>query len=204
MPHARILALTASLLIAAGPVAAAAPTEPATVLPGTYAIEPTHTRVLFAVSHFGVSTWYGDFTHVSGTLRLDPKNPAASQVEVSVPVGSLSTTNAALDATLKGADWFDAAQFPTMTFKSTKVTVLGPGRASIEGDLTLHGITRPITLEARFKGAAGPNAIIKSYMIGFDLTGQIKRSAFGVAKYGGTIGDDVDLIISAPFERKRD
>lgn len=203
MPLLRSLALTAALLLAATS-AAAAPTDPASVLPGTYAIEPTHTRVLFAVTHFGVSTWYGDFTHVSGQLRLDPKNPAASQVEVSVPTDSLSTTNTALDAALKGADWFDAARFPTMTFKSTKVTVLSPGRAQVEGELTLHGTTRPIVLEARFKGQSGPNAIIKSYMIGFDLTGQIKRSAFGIAKYGGTIGDDVDLIISAPFERKGD
>jgi polyisoprenoid-binding protein YceI len=204
MPRLRSLALAAGLLILAQGPAAAAPTDPAGVQPGTYAIEPTHARVLFAVDHFGVSTWYGDFTHVSGTLTLDPKNPAASLVEVSVPTDSLSTTNATLDGTLKGADWFDVARFPTMTFKSDKVTVPGPGRATIAGQLTLHGVTRPVVLEARFKGAAGPNAIIKSYMIGFDLTGKVKRSDFGISRYLGTISDDVDLIISAPFERKGD
>jgi polyisoprenoid-binding protein YceI len=199
----RSLALTAGLLFALN-AAAAASTDPATVQSGTYAIEPTHTRVLFALDHFGVSTWYGDFTHVSGLLRLDAKNPAASGVEVSVPTDSLSTTNAALDGELKGADWFDVARFPTITFRSTKVTVLGPGRASIAGDLTLHGVTRPVVLEARFKGAAGPNAILRAYVVGFDLTGEIKRSDFGITKYAGSIGDDVRLIISAPFERQGD
>ncbi|HEY2177982.1 MAG TPA: YceI family protein [Caulobacteraceae bacterium] len=198
----RTAVIAAALAIATA--AAAAPVDPAGVRPGAYAIEPTHTRVLFAVDHFGTSTWYGDFTHVSGTLKLDPKKPSASQVEVTVPVDSLSTTNAALDATLKGADWFDVAKFPTMTFRSTRVTVSGPGRASIAGDLTLHGITRPIVLQARFKGAAGPNAILKDYEIGFDLTGKLKRSDFGIKKYAATIGDNVDLIISAPFVRKGD
>jgi len=199
----RSLALTAGVLFALGAQAAAS-TDPAGVQPGTYAIEPTHTRVLFAVDHFGVSTWYGDFTHVSGTLRLDAKNPAASRVDVSVPTDSLTTTNAALDGALKGADWFDVARFPTMTFRSTQVTILGPGRASIAGDLTLHGVTRPVVLEATFKGAAGPNAIMKAYMVGFDITGRIKRSDFGLTKYAGSIGDDVRLIISAPFEREGD
>jgi len=191
MHTVRSLALCAGLLIAAAGALAATLDDPAGVQPGTYAIEPTHTRVLFAVDHFGVSTWYGDFTHVSGTLKLDPKTPAASQVEVSVPTDSLSTTNIALDGTLKGPDWFDVAKFPTMTFRSTRVTVTGPGQASIEG-------------EARFKGAATPNAIIKAYMVGFDLRGRIKRSDFGIGRYLGTISNDVDLIISAPFERKGD
>ncbi len=204
MSALRPLVLAAGLLIAPCAAFAAPPVDPATVQPGVYAIEPRHTRVLFAVTHFGVSTWYGDFTHVSGTLSLDPKNPAADQVEVSVPVNSLSTTNADLDETLKGADWFDAAQFPNMTFKSTKVTITGPGRARIDGDLTLHGITKPVTLEARFKGAASPGPALKVYTVGFDLTGTLKRSDFGVARYLGSISDDVDLIISAPFERKGD
>jgi polyisoprenoid-binding protein YceI len=199
------LALAVALLVAGGATAAAAaPVDPASVQPGTYAIEPRHTRVLFAVEHFGVSTWYGDFTHASGVLKLDPKTPAASRVEVSVPTDSLSTTNVELDATLKGPDWFDVARFPTMTFKSTKVTVTGPGRASIEGELALKGVTKPVVLEATFKGAAGPNAIVTAYTIGFDLRGRIKRSDFGIRRYLGTVSDDVELIISAPFERKGD
>ena len=200
MPFRRTTALFLGILIAEA--ASAAPrTDPATVPAGTYTLETRHARVLFAVTHFGVSTWYGDFTHISGTLTLDPKNPAASKVEVSFPTDSLSTTNAELDGTLKGADWFDAAKFPTITFKSSKVTVTAPGHAVIEGELSLKGITRPVSLEATFNGAAGPSPIIGPYTIGFDLKGQIKRSAFGISKYSGTISDDVELIVSAPFQR---
>jgi polyisoprenoid-binding protein YceI len=194
------VSLVAGLVLAAG-AAVAQPVSPAAVQGGTYAIEPTHTRVLFAVDHMGTSTWYGDFTHASGTLKLDPKTPAASSVEVSVPMASVSTTNSVLDGELKSADWFDAAKFPTMTFKSTKVTVTGPGRASVAGELTLHGVTKPIVLEARFKGA-GPSPMTKAYMVGFDATGKIKRSQFGVTKYVPLVGDEVDLILSAPFVRK--
>ena len=192
--------LVAAFALAAG-VAVAQPVSPAAVQSGTYAIEPSHTRILFAVDHMGTSTWYGDFTHASGTLKLDAKAPAASSVEVSAPMASVSTTNTVLDGELKSADWFDAAKFPTMTFKSTKVTVTGPGRATIAGELTLHGVTKPVVLEARFKGA-GPNPMTKAYTVGFDATGKIKRSEFGVTKYVPLVGDEVDLILSAPFVRK--
>ena len=90
----------------------------AAVQPGDFAIEPVHTRILFSLSHLGFSTWYGDFSHASGEAKIDPAHPSASSVEVSVPVASIETTNAVLDQELKGADWFDAAKFPTLTFKS--------------------------------------------------------------------------------------
>jgi polyisoprenoid-binding protein YceI len=169
------------------------------VKPGAYKVEPSHTRVTFAVNHMGFSTWFGDFSKASGSLTLDPKDPAASQVSVSVPVATISTTNAVLDGELKAADWLDAAKFPEMTFKSTKVTVTGPGKADVAGDLTLHGVTKPVLLHASFNGA-GANPLNKHYTVGFEVRGQIKRSAFGVTKYVPLIGDDVELIISAPFE----
>jgi polyisoprenoid-binding protein YceI len=175
-----------------------AQSDPSQVPAGAYAVEPGHTRVLFAVSHMGFSTWYGDFTGASGALTLDP---AADQLDVSVPTASISTTNAKLDGELRSPAWLDAAQYPTMTFHSTRVTLTGPGEADVFGDLTLHGVTRPVMLHARFKGA-GVNPLDKAYTIGFDVTGHIKRSAFGVAAYVPLIGDDVELIISAPFERK--
>jgi polyisoprenoid-binding protein YceI len=201
--HRSAAMLAGFVLAAATAASAAAAPNPASVQGGTYAIEPTHTRLLFAVDHFGTSTWYGDFTHASGSLKLDPKNPAASQVEVSVPIASVSTTNAVLDGELKSPDWFDAAKYPTMTFKSTKVTVTGPGRATVAGELTLHGVTKPVVLDARLKGA-GPNPMTKAYMVGFDATGKIKRSEFGVTKYVPVVGDEVTLILSAPFVRKGD
>jgi polyisoprenoid-binding protein YceI len=173
----------------------------AAVQPGAYAIEPTHTRILFSINHLGTSTWYGDFTGASGVAKIDPAHPAASSVEVSVPVASVSTTNATLDGELKGADWFDVARFPTMTFKSTQVRATGPNEGQIVGDLTLHGVTRQVTLHVTFHGA-GPNPMDHAFMAGFDATGVIRRSDFGIAKYLANLGDEVTLIISAPFVRK--
>jgi polyisoprenoid-binding protein YceI len=194
-----LLAAAAFSLALAAPAIAQAPKAP-TAQSGTYKVEPSHTRVLFAVNHMGFTTWYGDFTHASGSLKLDAADPSKSQVEVSVPTASVSTTNATLDGELKAADWLDAAKFPAMTFKSTKVTPTAPGRADIAGDLTLHGVTKPVLLHARFNGS-GPNPMTKAVTVGFEISGQIKRSEFGVTKYVPMVGDTVDLIISAAFEK---
>ncbi len=173
----------------------------AAVQAGDYVVEPSHTRVLFSVSHLGFTTWYGDFSHASGAAKIDPAHPAASSVQVSVPIGSVETTNKTLDGELKGADWFDAAKYPTMTFTSRQITVTGPNQGEIVGDLTLHGVTKPVTLRVKFHGA-GLNPLSHAYTTGFDATGEIRRSDFGVTKYVPMVGDEVSLIISAAFERK--
>jgi polyisoprenoid-binding protein YceI len=175
--------------------------DPAAVQAGAYDVEPLHTRVLFSVSHMGFTTWYGEFTNVSGSLALDPKKPAASTLEIHIPVATVSTTSAKLDGELKSDAWLDAGQFPEMVFKSTKVVETGKDAAKVTGDLTLHGVTRPVTLAVKFNGA-GTNPLDKKYTAGFEVSGQIKRSDFGVKTYVPLIGDDVDLIISAGFEHK--
>lgn len=175
--------------------------NPAAVTAGTYAVEPVHTRILFAVSHMGFTTWYGDFTGASGSLVLDPKQLAATRLDVSVPVASVTTTNAKLDGELKGANWLDAAHFPTARFISRKVTPTAPNRADVAGDLTLHGVTHPVTLHVTFN-SGGVNPLDKAYTVGFDARGVISRSEFGVARYVPLVGDRVELILSAAFERK--
>lgn len=193
-------ALIASTAQAQAPGSPADP-NPNAVQAGTYAVEPSHTRILFSVSHMGFTTWYGNFTGASSVARLDPRQPATSNVQVSIPTASISTTNITLDGELKGADWFDAAKFPSISFRSRRVTVTGPNRGVVEGDLTLHGVTRPVRLEARFNGA-GVNPLDKVYTVGFEASGHIKRSDFGIVKYIPLIGDDLNLIISASFKRK--
>lgn len=172
------------------------------VVAGAYTVEASHTRILFAVNHLGFTTYYGDFTGASGGLTLDPANPSASAVSVTVPTASVSTTNTVLDNELKGADWFNAAAFPTISFKSTKVTPTGADTADITGDLTLHGVTKPVTLAAKFN-ASGANMMNQHVTVGFDATAHIKRSDFGVTKYVGPVGDQVDVIISAAFEKAK-
>ena len=194
--------LCPALLVAGCALAASlANPDPAAVQPGRYAIEQGHTRVLFAVSHMGYSTWYGDFTGATGTLTLDPAHPAAAVVEVSLPVASVSTTNTVLDGELRGANWFDAQRYPTASFRSTAVTVTAPGQADVAGMLTLHGVTRPLTLHVRFN-AAGLNALDLHYTAGFDAEATLRRSDYGITTDVPLIGDEVRLIISAPFERR--
>lgn len=182
-------------------LAQSATTTPAAVQAGTYGVEPYHTRVLFAVSHLGFSTWYGEFTGASGSLTLDPAKLGESQVDITVPAASISTSNAKLDDELKGDKWFDVAKYDTIRFRSTRIARTGGNSADIAGNLTLHGVTRPVVLKARFN-AAGVNPLDKAYTVGFEVSGDIKRSDFGVTTYVPMVGDDVHLIISAAFEKK--
>ncbi|VFU09432.1 YceI family protein [Methylocella tundrae] len=193
--------LAGSSVKAEPPATSARKTNPAAVQPGAYAVDPIHTRVLFSVSHMGFTTWYGEFTNVTGTLDLDPKAPAKSAVEIHIPTNTVSTSNAKLDGELKGDQWFDAAKFPDITFKSVKVVETGKGTGKLTGDLTFHGVTKPVTLAVTFNDA-GVNPLNKKYTAGFNATGSIKRSDFGVKTYLPLIGDEVDLIISAGFERQ--
>jgi polyisoprenoid-binding protein YceI len=190
------VALSASAAVAQTP----ANPDPAAVKAGVYKIEPSHTRVLFSVSHMGFTTWYGDFTGASGQLTLDPAHPTASRLDVTLPIASVTTTNAKLDSELKSSDWLDAARYPTATFRSTQITATGPRDADIAGELTLHGVSQPVTLHAHFNGA-GVNPLDHGYTTGFEVTGLIHRSAFGVSKYVPLVGDDVTLTISAAFEK---
>ena len=194
-------ALGAGLLTAALTPASAqvATTNAAKVPSGTYAVEPYHTRIVFTVSHMGFTTWYGDFTNASGTLAFDPKAPAKSVLNISFPTASVSTTNTKLDGELKGKEWFDAATYPTITFTSTKIELLGHDKGEIMGNLTFHGVTHPVTLIAHFNGG-GVNPLDKKYTIGFDATGSLSRAAWGVKTYEPLIGDKVGLQLSGAFE----
>ncbi len=175
--------------------------EPASVQAGTYAVDPGHTQVGWRVSHMGFSNYNGGFSDVSGNLVLDPKNPAAAKLSVKIPVASVTTTSAKLTGELKGDQWLDSGKFPDMTFVSTKVAPAGKDKAKVTGDLTLHGVTKPVTLDVTFVGA-GTNPLNKKYTVGFTATGTLKRSDFGVKTYLPLIGDDLHLAIEGAFERQ--
>lgn len=191
-------ALVAALLAPA--VALAKPAAPA-VEAGTYKVESHHTLALFSINHLGFNQFYGTIPNATGTLTLDPANAAADKLDVSLPVAAISTTNTVLDGELKDPTWLDAAKYPEIHFTATKVTKTGARTALITGDLTLHGVTRPVTLNATF-GGAGTNPLTKAYTVGFAATGSIKRSDFGVTKYLPLIGDAVELTITAAFEKQ--
>ena len=199
----RVAPLAALLLSLAVPAAAqeAATHDPAKAEGGSFEVDRGHTQVLFAVNHMGFSRFYGQFTSVSGTLELDPVNPAASRLSVTFPTGLVSTSSEKLTAELAGSDWLDARANSRITFASTKVEPTGAGSARVTGDLTLHGVTKPVTLDVTFTGA-GRNPMSKRYTVGFEAKGSLDRSQFGVTKYVPLIGDKVDLILTGAFERK--
>jgi polyisoprenoid-binding protein YceI len=180
---------------------AASPAAPAlgSVKAGTYKVESYHTQVGFSLSHFGFTNYSGLFSGATGSLRLDPANPGTDRLEVTIPVESILTTVPKLTDELKGEKWFDVAKFPQATFTSTNVAVGPDGAATISGSLTLHGVTKPIVLHAHLLGA-GVNPIDKMYTIGFQASGTIKRSEFGVSMYVPALGDDVELTIAGAFE----
>ena len=187
--------------IAASAVMAASPAAPtlSSVKAGTYKVESYHMQVGFSLSHFGFTSYSGLFSGATGSLRLDPANPSADRLEVTIPVDSILTTVPKLTDELKGEKWFDATKFPQATFTSTSVAVGPDGVATIAGNLTLHGVTKPIVLHAHLMGA-GVNPIDKMYTIGFQASGTIKRSEFGVSMYAPALGDDVELTIAGAFE----
>ena len=204
--HATLTALTAAALVlpSCAQILQAAWTPPtrdaSRVQPGTYAVDPEHTQIVFSVVHMGFTSYAGMFSRVSGSLTVVPKDPSAMSVAISVPIASIATTSTKLDGELRSADWLDATRYATMDFRSTKVTQTGPDAADVEGTLTLHGVTKPLTLHATFNGA-GVNLLDKKETVGFALSGSLKRSDFGVTKYVPLISDDVTLMIAAAFEK---
>ncbi|WP_419825577.1 YceI family protein [Sphingomonas sp.] len=169
------------------------------VVAGNYRVEPNHTQVAFAVSHLGISPYAGWFSDASGSLSIDPAHPEMAKLTVTVPIASVATTSPKLTAELKSADWFDAARFPTATFTSSAVHARGQG-AAIEGNLRLHGVTRPVVIYARLFGS-GVNPMSKAQSVGFVARTSIRRSEFGVTKYVPMVSDEVELVINAAFEK---
>jgi polyisoprenoid-binding protein YceI len=170
--------------------------------PGTYQSEPYHTQVVFSVLHFGLTNYYGMFAGASGTLKLDPAHLADSTLNVSVAVASISTTVPLLTEELKGHDWLDAANFPVATFVSTAVVPTGKDSARVTGNLTLHGVTKPVALTVQLLGAS-VNPLSKAYSVGFEVSGTLKRGDFGINTDLPAVGDDVKLRIAGAFEAKK-
>ena len=174
--------------------------DPRIAKSGNYRFDPAHSQVLFTVTHLGWTYYTGQFRRPSGRLTLDTKHPSLSKISVTFPIDSVQTTVPELDTHLKSADFFDAAKFPTVTFVSTAVTPTSATTATIVGTLSLHGVTRPVTLQARFIGAGKQFWGGKKMALGFAATGSVKRSAFGMASSLGLVSDDVELVINAGFE----
>lgn len=201
-------ALSAALLLAlagfsqgnAAPQAApAAQTEAAKpafeIASGIYKIDPAHTMVLAQWNHMGFSNPTANFDDASGAITWDAANPSASKVEVTLPLSGLRAFSDEFNKHLASADFFEVAKFPEARFVSTSVTANGANRYSVNGDLTIKGITKPVTLDVTANGA-GPHPMAKKPAVGFDASTTIKRSDFGLGLYAPAVSDEVKLRIT--------
>lgn len=178
-----------ALFIALGPFAVAAQAAPE-----TYVLDPTHTAPRFEYSHFGLSSQVHRFDKTSGTIVLDREAKTAS-VDVSIDAKSVNTGYAVFNEHIQGEDFFHTEKYPTITFKSTRVKFDGERPVAVEGNLTIKGVTRPVTLTVTsFK--AMPHPIRKKDAIGANAVAQIKRSDFNMGKYAPNVSDEVTLSIS--------
>jgi polyisoprenoid-binding protein YceI len=180
------LALCAFLFASAGAQAAAA---------DRYKFDPAHTQVLFSIEHMGLSRPFGRFDKTDGGYTFDPADVEHSTVEATIDVNSLDMGLDKWNEHLKSKDFFNAAQFPTMTFKSTKIEKTGEKTGKLTGDLTLLGVTKPVTLDVTYFKTA-PHPMNKNLMSGFTAQGTLKRSDFGMGAYIPMVGDDVTLMIN--------
>jgi len=163
--------------------------------PVTYQLDPGHTMVLLSWNHFGYSNPTANLGLGEGSLVFDEQNPAASSVEVSLPLANLDTHVPALDEHLKKPDFLDADKYPVVSFKSTAVQPLGGNKFKVSGELTVHGVTRPVVLDATLN-KVGPHPMSKTQSIGFDATASIKRSDFGVGAYAPSVSDEISIRIT--------
>ncbi|WP_138380736.1 YceI family protein [Luteithermobacter gelatinilyticus] len=177
---------------------------------GLYTLDQAHASLLFRVNHLGFSNYTARFTRFEASVHFDPVNPVASWVRAKIDPTSLETDypdpGFDFNKKLQGPGWLDVARYPEITYASTAIEMTGPRTMRIHGHLSLHGVTKPVALEARFNGGyAGMIPHDPAARIGFSAMGSFQRSEFGMA-YGlppeGSsfgVGDRVDVIIEAEF-----
>jgi polyisoprenoid-binding protein YceI len=202
-----VLALVASCT----PAAQQAPTPEAAVVhdapAGQYKLDPSHADLSFRVDHIGMSNYTARFEKFDATLIFDPANPSAIGVVATIDVRSLKlpAPPAGFLEEMLAATWFDAARYPEMSFRSTAIEQTGANTARVTGDFTMRGVTRPVTLEARFNGGYSGHPLDPNGRIGFSAHGSLKRSDFGMnvgIPAPGTnmgVGDEVTFTIESEF-----
>lgn len=183
-------ALAALLLTAALPAAAA-----------TYEIDGTHSSAIFKAKHLGASNFYGRFNDVSGTIHYDPAKPEASKIKVAIKSESVATGNERRDGHIKSPDFLNAAQFPEITFESTSVKKISDDKLEVTGKLTLHGVSKEITVTAE-KTGEGKQPQSGTELIGFETHFSVERTAYDMGFMVGPLGDEIGFILALEAGKK--
>lgn len=182
-------------------------TVPVLAQADTWHIDPAHTNVEFTVRHMMISNVKGQFQKTSGTITAGGNDPSSAKIDATIDASSVDTRVEKRDAHLKSPDFLDVAKYPTITFQSTKVEAAGPGKWNVTGDLTLHGVTKPVVLEVEQSGAPIHDPM-GNMRAGASATTKIKRSDFGltwnkVLESGGVmVGDEVAISIDVEAIKK--
>ena len=196
----RTLILTTLLTLGLGTMGAfstsqeaPAPTEPAAT--ESFKVDAVHSTAIFRVHHRGAGRFYGRFNDVTGLIEYTPGSEHGLSLDISIDINSVDTANEQLDNHLKSMDFFNAVEFPAMTFKSTEATLLKPGFYQVKGNIHMHGVSHPLTIELEETGLVSGR---RGQLVGFETTFNLKRSEFDMS-YGveqGALGDDVHVIVS--------
>jgi len=163
-----------------------------------YTFEPNHSQVNFSYVHLGLSTQTQQLRTVSGELLLDAEDMSKSSVSVTIDMNSIDTGVPKFDEHIKSAEFFDTAKFPQATFKSTAVAKAGESKLKVSGDLTLHGVTKPVVLDVTVN-KIGEHPMAKKPAAGFNATTKLLRSDFGLGGYVPAVGDEVSISIASEF-----
>jgi polyisoprenoid-binding protein YceI len=185
-------------LVAVGLAAALA--IPAMAGTTTWTIDPNHANAQFFVKHLGISTVQGEFTKVSGTITIDDSDVTKSTVDVTIPADTVYTRVTMRDNDLKSEHFLDVAQYPTITFKSTKIAKTGDGTYDMTGDLTIRGVTKPVTLKV--SDLSKPIQAMGGWRQGVSAETTINRQDFGVAADPGMVGNDLHILIDLEMTHK--
>jgi polyisoprenoid-binding protein YceI len=178
----------------------AASVPPAELPQGDYRLDPQHATILFKVDHLGFSRLVGRFDRSDATLDFDPSAPEEAKLVVAIDPASIDLNLPAFEEELRGATWLDVEQYPEARFESRMIEVSGANTGKVTGDLTLHGVTAPVTLDVTFNGG-GDDLLTGVYRLGFAAQASVLRSTFGLGAYAPAIGDEVLLEIHAEFLR---
>jgi polyisoprenoid-binding protein YceI len=204
MSRKALLAALALAIFTASPTWAEpkpASTDPATAPAGHYVLDHTHASLLAKVSHMGLSYYTMRFNRFDARYDYDPASPATSKIDVTIDANSLDVGDEAIGKQF-AHQFLGAETHPQITFISAGVQPTGAGHGTLSGDLTLNGVTKPVTLDVAFNGS-GPGLLgIGGYRMGFSATTEIKRSDFGLKAWESLVGDKVELLIEAEFVRK--
>ena len=194
----RRVSIAAALALLASGAAAADPTtrDPVKVPAGAFALDPRHASLVVKIPHMGFSHYTLRFTKLEGAFTYDPANWQATKVTITVDPKSIDTEDSIFNKTVAG--YFEPDKYPTIQFTSTSLTSDAEGRGQLTGDLTLHGVTRPVRLDVTLQ-----TPDLNADRLDFAARGKLKRSDFGMTSYMGMVGDEVTLTIAAGFDRQR-